>query len=64
MRRASKESSTVIKPGQNKRGNESFGGFKKKKDTVGLNRSARSPGMQGDTVCSPVPSMPHAGCQK
>ena len=28
LRRASKESITVIKPGENKRGNESFGGLK------------------------------------
>ena len=27
LRRASKESITVIKPGENKRGNESFGGL-------------------------------------
>ena len=30
LRRASKESITVIKPGENKRGNGSFGGFKRK----------------------------------
>ena len=29
-RRASKESITVIKPGENKRGNENFGGFRRK----------------------------------
>ena len=29
LRRASKESITVIKPGENKRGNESFGDLKK-----------------------------------
>ena len=29
-RRTSKESITIIKPGENKRGNESFGGFKRK----------------------------------
>ena len=30
LRRASKESITVIKHGKNKRGSESFGGFKRK----------------------------------
>ena len=30
LRRASKESITIIKPGENKRGNESFYGFKRK----------------------------------
>ena len=30
LRRGSKESITVIKPGENKRGNKSFGGFKRK----------------------------------
>ena len=34
-----------------------------KKHTVRLNWSARSPGMQVDRVCSPVPSK-QAGCQK
>ena len=29
LRRGSKESITVIKPGKNKRGSESFGGFKR-----------------------------------
>ena len=31
LRRASKESITLIKPGENKRGHESFGGFKRKR---------------------------------
>ena len=31
LRRASKDSITVIKPGEKKKGNESFGGFKRKK---------------------------------
>ena len=30
LRRASKESITTIKPGENKRGNKSFGGFKRR----------------------------------
>jgi len=30
LRRVSKESIAVIKPGKNKRGNKSFGGFKRK----------------------------------
>ena len=30
QRRASKEGITTIEPGENKRGNESFGGFKRK----------------------------------
>ena len=40
QRRASKESITVIKPGEKKRGNETFSGFKNNKDIVGLNGSA------------------------
>ena len=30
LRRASKESITIIKPGENKRGNENFGVFRRK----------------------------------
>ena len=38
-------------------------GWLQKKETVGLNRSAWSPGKQVDRVCLSVPSM-QAGCQK
>ena len=57
LRRASKESITIIKPGGNKRGNEIFSGFKTKKYIVWLNGSAWSPGKRVDRVCSPVLSM-------
>ena len=60
MRRA-KDSITAIMP-REKRGNQDFWRLQKK-DTVVLNWSAWSPGMQADRVCSPVPSM-QAGCQK
>ena len=46
LRRASKESSTVIKPGENKRGNESFGGFKKEKKKKILSDLTDPPDLQ------------------
>ena len=61
LKRASKESITIIKPRENKGENEFR--WLQKKDTVGLNRSVWSPCNQVDRVCSPVPSV-QAGCQK
>ena len=61
LRRASKESIAIIKPRENKVGNESFGSFQRK--IIGLNLSPWSPDKPVDRVCSPVPSV-RARCQK